>query len=123
MFLENNDIITEHQSSFRKQYSCETEIQTVIDAWKLIVNEKKMIGIMFMDSKQAIDRKRLLEKLYQCGILEEWFLDGSDHTWITKQSKFDLINKWSVLLNTEYGVPQESVLGFAAIYNIYKWCN
>jgi len=31
MFLENNEIITEHQSGFRRQFSCETTIQTVID--------------------------------------------------------------------------------------------
>jgi len=34
IFLENNEIITEHQSDFRRQFSCET-IQTVIDGWKL----------------------------------------------------------------------------------------
>lgn len=30
-FLENNSIITEHQSGFRKQHSCETATQVVID--------------------------------------------------------------------------------------------
>jgi len=31
--LENNNIITQHQLSFRKGYSCETAIQVVIDEW------------------------------------------------------------------------------------------
>lgn len=39
-FLENNNIITEHQLSYRKQYSCETAIQTIIDEWKVIVKGK-----------------------------------------------------------------------------------
>jgi len=40
MYLETNGIIIEHQSEFRKHYSCETAIQIVIDEWKLIVSEK-----------------------------------------------------------------------------------
>lgn len=40
-YLENNDIITEHQAGFRKKFSCEMAIQIVIDEWKLIVSEKK----------------------------------------------------------------------------------
>jgi len=66
MYLENNKIITEHQSGFRRHYSCETAIQTVIDEWKLIVSERKMVGVIFIDLKRAfetIDRERLLEKM------------------------------------------------------------
>lgn len=51
IYLVENDIITEHQSDFRKQYSCETTLQTVIDEWKLIVSEGKMVGVIFMDLK------------------------------------------------------------------------
>jgi len=64
MYLETNGIITKHQSGFRKYYSCETAIQTVIDEWKLIVSEGKMVRIIFMDIKRAfktIDRERLLK--------------------------------------------------------------
>jgi len=43
MYLETNGTITEHQSGFRKHYLCETAIQIVIDKWKLIVSERKMI--------------------------------------------------------------------------------
>jgi len=42
MYLEINGIITEHQSGFRKYYSCETAIQTVIDEWKLIISKGKI---------------------------------------------------------------------------------
>ncbi|XP_070165611.1 uncharacterized protein [Polyergus mexicanus] len=99
-----------HQSGFRKQYSCETAIQTVIDEWKLIVSEAKMVGVIFMDLKRAfetIDRERLLEKLYQYGIrgmVIEWLRSYLKDR--TQQVQFN--NKWSKLMTTEYGVPQGS---------------
>jgi len=54
MYFESNNILMENQSGFRKQYSCETAIQIVIDDWKLIVNERKIIGIIFMDLKTGV---------------------------------------------------------------------
>lgn len=35
IYLEAKDTLTEHQLGFRRQYSCETAIQTVIDEWKM----------------------------------------------------------------------------------------
>jgi len=50
MFLENNEIITERlNQALEDSFSCETAIQTVIDEWKLIISERKMI--IFMDLK------------------------------------------------------------------------
>ena len=112
-YLENNSIITEHQSGFRKHYSCETAIQTIVDEWKLIVSERRMVGVIFMDLKRAfetIDRERLLGKLYQYGIrgkVLEWLNSYLKNR--TQQVRFN--NKWSKLMATEYGVPQGSVLG------------
>lgn len=56
-YLEDNCIITEHQSGFIKQYSCEAAIQTVIDECKLIVSEAKIVGVIFMDPKRALNNK------------------------------------------------------------------
>ena len=50
-YLQANNIVTEHQLSFRKQYLYETVIQTVLDEWKLDVSESNMIDIIFMDLK------------------------------------------------------------------------
>ncbi|XP_025153973.1 uncharacterized protein LOC112588402 [Harpegnathos saltator] len=55
LHLESNDIITENQSGSRKQHSCETAIQMIIDEWKLIISEGKMIGVVFMDLKRAFE--------------------------------------------------------------------
>lgn len=112
-YLETNDIITEHQSGFRKQYSCETAIQTVVDEWKVDISEGKMVGVIFMDLKRAfetIDRDILLDKLYQYGIRDrvlDWFRTYLRNR--TQQVRFN--DKWSEVISNEYGVPQGSVLG------------
>lgn len=65
-YLENNNGAPE--SGFRKFNSCETAIQASINDWKIIISERKIIGVIFIDLKRAfetVDRKRLLEKLYQ----------------------------------------------------------
>lgn len=79
IYLERNNIITEHQSGFRKRHSCETELQISMDEWKLIISEGKMIGVIFMDLKRAfetVNRERLIGKLDQYGIrgtVLNWF--------------------------------------------------
>jgi len=70
-YLQDNNIITEHQSSFRKNHSCETAIQTVLDDRKMLVSEGDIVGAIFLDLKWAfetVDRDRLLDKLYQYGV-------------------------------------------------------
>lgn len=112
-YLLNNDIITENQAGFRKNHSCETAIQSVIDDWKLIVSEGKMVGVIFLDLKRAfetIDRNRLLDKLDQYGIrgmVLEWFRSYLRNR--TQQVRFN--NQLSKYIETKYGVPQGSVLG------------
>lgn len=70
-YSDSNNIVTKHQSGFKKQHSCETAIQSVVDDWKVLVSEGNLVGVIFMDLKRAfetIDRDRLLDKLYQYGI-------------------------------------------------------
>lgn len=112
-YLENNAILSEHQSGFRKLYSCETAIQEIIDEWKLEINKGKMVGVIFMDLKRAfetVDRERLLEKLCQIGMrgrVLEWLKSYLSNR--MQQVRFN--NQYSKLMTTEYGVPQGSVLG------------
>lgn len=84
-----------------------------MDKWKLIVNEGEMIGVIFMDLKRAfetVNRKRLLEKLYQYGIREtvfNWFQSYLSNR--MQQVRCDGVV--SGLIKTGHGVPQGSVLG------------
>ncbi|XP_020296456.1 uncharacterized protein LOC109861291, partial [Pseudomyrmex gracilis] len=99
-----------HQSGFRKCHLCETAIQNIIDDWKLIVSEEKMVGVIFLDLKrvfETVDRTRLLGKLEQYrmrGMVLEWFKSYLSNR--TQQIRFN--NQWSKCIKTEYGVPQGS---------------
>jgi len=123
-YLENNNIITEHQSDFRNGYSCETAIQIIVDEWKLMVSERKMIGVIFMDLKRAfetIDRERLLAKLYQYGIRDralEWirsYLHGR-----SQQVNFD--GQEQMVRTIKHRVWRAAGISFGpfAVYDIYK---
>jgi len=112
-YLQSNDIIKEQQSGFRKYHSCETAIQGVIDDWKLIISEGKMVGVIFLDLKRAfetVDRTRLLGKLDQYGMrgmVLKWFETYLSNR--TQQVRFN--NQCSKCIKTEYGVLQGLVLG------------
>jgi len=46
-----------------------------MEEWKLLISEKKMIGVIFMDLKRAfetVDRERLLAKLYLGLEIKHW---------------------------------------------------
>lgn len=113
-------ILSKRQTGFRKYHSCETVIQSVIDDWKLIIREGKMVGVIFLDLKRAfetVDRTRLLDKLDQYGIkgmVLEWFRSYLSNR--TQLVRFN--NQWSKCIKPEYGVPQGSVLGLCCLHYI-----
>ncbi|RLU18430.1 hypothetical protein DMN91_008787 [Ooceraea biroi] len=70
-FLENNEMISECQSGFRKKHSCETALQWVVSEWKRAIGDGMMIGVVFLDLRRAfeiVDREILIKKLQWFGI-------------------------------------------------------
>ncbi|XP_025268586.1 uncharacterized protein LOC112639318 [Camponotus floridanus] len=112
-YLEANEVLTEHQSGFRKSHSCETAIQGIIDEWKVEIDEGKIVGVISMDLKRAfetVDRNRLLEKLYQIGIRGKvWHWLESYLKNRTQKVRFN--SNYSKVMAIDHGVPQGSVLG------------
>ena len=112
-FIVKNNIISKHQSGFRKGHSCETAIQCVLDDWKNWADDGYSVMAVFLDLQRAfetIDRKKLLSKLEFIGIrgnVKKWF-----QSYLNNRMQCVKLNGFTSneILN-EYGVPQGSVLG------------
>lgn len=112
-YFENNDIISERQSGFRKMHSCESLINLVITNWKMAIDENKCVVAVFLDLRRAfetIDKNILIQKLQKYGIMGNelnWFksyLNGR----IQKTKVNDVISE---TIEVKLGVPQGSILG------------
>lgn len=69
-YLENNNILTENQSAYRKLHSCETALNFLITECKEGL-EKYFIIVVFLDLKRAfetVDRERMIQKLKNYGV-------------------------------------------------------
>lgn len=118
-YLEKNTILSKYQSGFRKTFSCETAVNYVINRWKKLEKNKKIMAI-FLDFKRAfetIDRELLLQKLFFYGIQNKelnWF-----KSYLTNRKQITKVNNFkSATVNNGYGVPQGSILG-ALLFIIY----
>lgn len=118
-YMESKNILSKYQSGFRKHFSCETAVNYVINRWKKIEKNNKIVSI-FLDFKRAfetIDRQIILRKLHCYGIRGtelKWF-----ESYLTGRKQITKVNNvQSNATNIEYGVPQGSILG-ALLFIIY----
>lgn len=118
-YFETHKLISKYQSGFRKKFSCETTVNYVINRWKNIEKNRKIMAI-FLDFKRAfetIDREILIQKLYMYGIREKelaWF-----KSYLANRKQITKVNDIkSDSINNDFGVPQGSILG-ALLFIIY----
>lgn len=108
-YITNNNILADEQSGFRKNHSCETSLNRVINEWKQDLDKGNIIVCVFLDIKRAfetIDRKRLIEKMGIENNVKKWF-----SSYLTDRSQRTKINNQiSSKLGNNIGVPQGSVL-------------
>lgn len=111
-YIENNKILSDCQSAFRPQHSCETVITYLINELKKSLEDDGVIILVFLDLKRAfetLDRTRLLmalETIGICGTELEWFrsyLEGRK-----QRTKFN--GHISHEIDVEIGVPQGTAL-------------
>lgn len=112
-YIDENSILIDQQSGFRKQHSCETALNFVVSNWKIEREEGNITVVVFLDFRRAfetIDRSLLIQKLQNYGILgkeNDWFrsylLDRSQIT--------NFMGCSSTSRTNNLGVPQGSVLG------------
>lgn len=78
-FIERKRILIDAQSGYRRNFSCETALNLVLNKWKMINDDSNDIVCVFLDLKRAfetIDRGRLIDKLSKIGIKNvelKWF--------------------------------------------------
>jgi Reverse transcriptase (RNA-dependent DNA polymerase)/Endonuclease-reverse transcriptase len=112
-YIDVNNILVDCQSGFRQRHSTETAIQLVVSDWLDAVDDRRVVGAVFLDLKRAfetIDRKRLLLKLEQMGFggtVLKWF-----ESYLNDRYQYAEMNGISSdRVKVEWGVPQGSRVG------------
>ena len=55
-FLETNQVITQHQSGFRKLHSTTAYLLNVTNHWLKNIDQGLLTGIVFIDLRKAFDK-------------------------------------------------------------------
>jgi exonuclease III len=112
-FLTENNVLSVHQSGFRKNHSTETAVIHVVDHILQHMDKQQVTGAVFVDLKKAfdlVDHECLFYKLEHYGIRGQtmsWF-----RNYLTNRTqRVNYANELSPSRVLNYGVPQGSVLG------------
>ena len=112
-YLTNNNLLYSLQSGFRPEHSCHTSLIHLCDTWLKAINNRNMVGVVFLDLRKAfdlVDHEILIQKL-------ELYLNNKNVTSLFTSYLSNRIQR--VYLNCSYsdagcvssGVPQGSILG------------
>ena len=112
-YLIENNIISVHQSGFRKGQSTATSLLSTINAWLINMDSGLINGVVFLDLCKAfdmIDHEILMNKLYLYGVKGSalrWFESYLTH----REQVCKIDNIISTPKNIKCGIPQGSNLG------------
>ena len=112
-FFENFKLFHPYQSGFRENHSCQTAITRLTDTWLSALNQRQMVGTVFLDLSKAFDLVNhtiLMKKLsvYNVGKNALLLL----RSYLTGRSQCVQLNgSFSHVKPVSCGVPQGSILG------------
>ncbi|CAH1252651.1 Hypp973 [Branchiostoma lanceolatum] len=112
-FLTRHDLLTTHQSGFRRHHSTATAVQKIVEDIKSAFNCSKVTVALFLDLRKAFDTVNhdiLLGKLKKLGFdndVTNWFESYLADRFQTTH----LQGQYSSKSRVNCGVPQGSVLG------------
>lgn len=112
-YLEKHNVLYQHQYGFRKGYSTDLALSTVVDFVVKALQEKKIVCGIYMDLSKAFDtinHSVLKQKLKHYGI------NGPAYQWISnyltdRKQVININGTYSESNNLTCGVPQGSILG------------
>ena len=114
-----NKVVSKFLSAFRKVYSCETVLITIIEHWRKCSSEYKIVAAMLIDLSKAFDclpHRLLLAKLSayglssdSCNLLMSYLSERKQRVKMGNSR-----SSWSEIIN---GVPRRSILSpFCSTY-------
>lgn len=118
-FLKNN-LFTDFQHAYKEKHSTTTALTQMVDDWYDDLEQKKLIGAIFLDFSAAfdiLDHELLLGKLKCYGFSSSALSTISSY--LTKRQQMVCFNgSESDLKSVKHGVPQGSCLG-PLLYSIF----
>lgn len=111
-YIEKNNLLSNYQSAFRNNFSCETALNYVISDWHKAIDKNEKVIIIALDLKRAfetINRNKLIEKMELYGIKGvelKWF-----HSYLNNRKQKTKFNEEiSNAISVPIGLPQGTAL-------------